>query len=217
MESRKSPLHPAIEFLIVIGLTYGLMIYSELELVFHPHAFQDYFTNGQLLSLVVYELFVGGLAVAVLWFNGHKVSDHKAEFTARTVLDSLLLLMASMLAASVLDYLVLFAAGPDRMQPATSLPSSLSPRVVLLVSLVNPVFEEGILLAYVVRVLRSQGLPIALGVSLLLRLVTHLYQGPPAATQILPIGLVFSGYYWVTRKIWPPVLAHALLDFIGLI
>jgi membrane protease YdiL (CAAX protease family) len=51
---------------------------------------------------------------------------------------------------------------------------------------------------------------------LILRLVTHLYQGPQAVFSILPIGVVLSAYYWKFGKLWPPILAHVLLDAIPL-
>jgi membrane protease YdiL (CAAX protease family) len=215
MESRKSPIPPALELLIVIGLTYGLLIYDQLR-AFHPHTLQRVFTNANLLSLVIYELFTGGLALAVLRFNGRRFSDHDMALTATTVVDGLLLFVVNMLSDYVLYDLALFATGAGAAQPAPLPAFGLSLPVVLLVSLVNPFFEEGILLAYVVPALRKKGLQTALCVSLILRLATHLYQGPQAAISILPTGLLFFGYYWRTGKIWPPVLAHALLDFVPL-
>jgi uncharacterized protein len=215
MESRKSPIPLALEFLIIIGLTYGPLVSAQL-LTFSSRELPDVFTNNSLLSLVIFELLAGGLVLAALRFNGRRFSDHDMEFTATTVVHGLLLCVASMLAESILYDPVLFAAGTAVEQPALSTPSALSLPIVLLVSLVNPLFEEGILLAYVVLALRSQGLQTALGVSLILRLATHLYQGPLAAIGVFPMGLLFFAYYWRTKKIWPPVLAHALLDFIPL-
>jgi uncharacterized protein len=215
MESRKPLIPFALEFLIVIGLTYGLLVYGQLS-AFHPHRLRDVFTNASLLSLVIFELFTGGLALAVLRFNGRRFSDHDTAFTAITVVDGLLLCAVTMLTDYVLYDLVLLATGAYGAQTAPSVSLGLSVPVVVLVSLVNPLFEEGILLAYVIPALRSQGLQTALGVSLILRLATHLYQGPYAVITILPVGLLFSAYYWRTRRIWPPVLAHALLDFVPL-
>jgi membrane protease YdiL (CAAX protease family) len=215
MKFRKSPIPLALEFLIVIGLTYGVAISRQL-LALHPHKLQDVFTNARLLRLVIFELFAGGLALAVLRFNGRRLSDHDMKFKVATVGEAFLLFLATMLADYVVYDLVLYSAGLAETQPALTKPFGLSFPVVVLVSLVNPLFEEGILLAYVIPTLRSQGLKTALGVSLFLRLATHLYQGPQAEIGILLTGLLFFFYYWRTQKIWPPVLAHAMLDFLGL-
>jgi membrane protease YdiL (CAAX protease family) len=33
---------------------------------------------------------------------------------------------------------------------------------------------------------------------------------------ILLLGLLFGGFYWRTRQLWPVVFAHAVADFVGL-
>lgn len=44
------------------------------------------------------------------------------------------------------------------------------------------------------------------------RLLYHLYQGPLAVVGILPSALLFG--YWFARagRLWPLVVAHAILD-----
>jgi membrane protease YdiL (CAAX protease family) len=43
----------------------------------------------------------------------------------------------------------------------------------------------------------------------------HVYQGP-AVIQILPVGFFYGYVYWRCKKLWPLVLAHALIDIISL-
>jgi membrane protease YdiL (CAAX protease family) len=31
------------------------------------------------------------------------------------------------------------------------------------------------------------------------------------------MGLLFAIYYWKTRQLWPPILAHFLFDLFGLL
>jgi membrane protease YdiL (CAAX protease family) len=88
--------------------------------------------------------------------------------------------------------------------------------IVLLVSLLNPIFEEFLYLGYAVNALRRHGVAVAATTSIALRVAVHLYQGPAALTYIAPFGLVLTTYYIKTRRIWPVIIAHAIQDAIGL-
>ena len=88
---------------------------------------------------------------------------------------------------------------------------------IVLVSVVNPVFEEFLWLGYgVARLADRIGLRTAALLSLGLRLAVHVYQGPWAVLGVLPLGLAFTWYYGRTRRLWPVVVAHVLFDALGL-
>lgn len=55
---------------------------------------------------------------------------------------------------------------------------------------------------------------VALGVTLLVRLMYHLYQGPIGAVWILGFGLVFGLFYLRFNSLWPVALAHMLWDIV---
>lgn len=74
---------------------------------------------------------------------------------------------------------------------AISVQGHLSVPAAVLVSLINPLFEE--------------------------RLSVHLYQGPLGVASILPMGLLFAVYYWEMRQLWRPILAHFLFGPFGLL
>ena len=88
--------------------------------------------------------------------------------------------------------------------------------VVVVLSLVNAVFEEFLWLGLGVAALRRCGLAVAFLSSVGLRTLMHAYQGPLALVAILPIGIVFTAYYVRTRRIWPVVVAHAFQDLLVL-
>jgi uncharacterized protein len=89
--------------------------------------------------------------------------------------------------------------------------------VAIVVSVVNPVFEEFLWLGYgVTRLAPWVGLRRASAISVTLRAAVHLYQGPWMVLGILPLGCVFTWYYCRTRRLWPVVVAHLLFDAIGL-
>ncbi len=84
----------------------------------------------------------------------------------------------------------------------------------VLFAMVNGTFEEIFLLGVLARGLRGYGLSVAIGVSLLVRVLYHLYQGPLGAVSVLAVGLTFTLFYLRGEQLWPPVLAHILLDIV---
>jgi len=89
---------------------------------------------------------------------------------------------------------------------------------VLGVSLLNPVFEEVFVCGYVITALKGKrGLFFAVNVSMAIRLVYHLYQGASGVVSIIPLGLIFAYWFARTGRLWPVIVAHAVMDFIGLV
>jgi membrane protease YdiL (CAAX protease family) len=53
-------------------------------------------------------------------------------------------------------------------------------------------------------------------VSLALRVLYHLYEGPLAVIPLAVMALAFTLIYVKMGRLWPAIVAHALLDFLGL-
>jgi membrane protease YdiL (CAAX protease family) len=87
---------------------------------------------------------------------------------------------------------------------------------VIALSIVNPIVEEAIYLGFLANILRRHGTAVALGASVLARVVVHLYQGPFAAVSHVSYGLIFAAFYLDDRRLWPPVVAHGLADLASL-
>ena len=49
-----------------------------------------------------------------------------------------------------------------------------------------------------------------------IRFDCHIEQGPISALTILPLGLIFAAVYWRWRRVWPLVVAHGVMDFLGM-
>jgi membrane protease YdiL (CAAX protease family) len=47
-------------------------------------------------------------------------------------------------------------------------------------------------------------------------LLCHLYQGPVGIVSIVPLGILYGYAYSRTRMLWPLILAHIVIDLIGL-
>jgi len=94
---------------------------------------------------------------------------------------------------------------------------NLGMQVVFVASAVNGVFEELFVAGYVITVLRQlRGVWTAVNVSTALRMLYHLYQGPLGLITVVPMGLLFGHVYARTGRLWPLMLAHVLLDIVGL-
>lgn len=88
---------------------------------------------------------------------------------------------------------------------------------ILAVSLINPVFEEFLGSGYVITMLSQFGMWPAVLSSALLRACLHLYQGDFQAVVIFALGVIFGLTYSHWRRLWPLIVAHALMDFLGLL
>ena len=89
--------------------------------------------------------------------------------------------------------------------------------VVWIGVVINPVVEEFLWLGYGITAMQRYGMRTAVSVSVALRLTVHLYQGRIAFIGILPLAVVYTLYFVKTRRIWPVIVAHMLVDTIGLL
>jgi hypothetical protein len=53
--------------------------------------------------------------------------------------------------------------------------------------------------------------------SIALRMSFHLYQGPGRIPRFAILGLVFTFFYIRTGRLWPLIVAHALLEAVALL
>lgn len=86
--------------------------------------------------------------------------------------------------------------------------------VLFLNALEAALLEEVVVVAYLVTRLRQLGLtePASIGGSALLRGTYHLYQGWGGFAANLAMGALFGAVFSRTRRAWPLVVAHFLLD-----
>jgi membrane protease YdiL (CAAX protease family) len=105
-----------------------------------------------------------------------------------------------------------FAAGVTTRHFTGTLPWSM----IVLGSLLNPIFEEFLYLGYGVTALHRYGVTLAVIVSVTLRVAVHLYQGWAALLYIAPTGIILTLYYVRSNRLWPAIIAHAALDAVAL-
>jgi membrane protease YdiL (CAAX protease family) len=195
------------EFTLVIALAFGLSILASVAGALSYKGEPIEFNDLAVVSVLVFELIVGPIVFLVLRARGWKWSDFAVHASQGSTI------LGVMLAASVLAAWYAFEAIFGKVPVILSA----SWTGVLAVSIVNPFFEELLVLAYVVQAMRKRfGLATAFNASLAIRLAYHLYQGPLAVIPIAFFGLVMTLVYVKMGRLWPVIVAHGLLDFAGL-
>ncbi len=223
-----NPLHelikrlpPRIEFLIVIMWAFGLPIFSSiLSIGASDIDKREYFNNAALISVVVMEL---AQSLFLIWFlriRGWTLEKIGLRVTLRGTalgLGLLVVTYAVILAVQVGAQSVLPIDMPAAFRAYPGAAADLSMHLVFLVSTVNGIYEEVFVAGYVIASLAPvRGLWTAVNVSTGIRLLYHLYQGPVGILSIVPMGLIFGYLFARTRQLWPLILAHILMDIVGL-
>ena len=195
------------EFAIVIALAFGLSIVGSLAMALSYTGREIVFDDVGLWATVAYEVIFGAMIWMILRSRGWVWSDFAVHPSKGSTV------LGAILAAGIVVFDLVFEAVVGKV-PVSLQAGLLS---VLVVSIVNPLFEELLVLAYVVQAVRPRfGLMTAVNVSLALRLIYHLYQGPMAVIPIAFFGVVITVVYVRMGRLWPAIVAHAILDFVGL-
>ncbi|MEH6819999.1 CPBP family intramembrane glutamic endopeptidase [Dietzia psychralcaliphila] len=117
-------------------------------------------------------------------------------------------------------YLGAVAAGFNLQVAASGLTETWwRPVVLVLAAAGNGAAEEILVVGYLLVRLRQLGVPpaVALVGTALLRGSYHLYQGFGGGLGNLAMGIVFALWWMRTRRLWPLVLAHTLLDVVAFV
>jgi membrane protease YdiL (CAAX protease family) len=207
-----SPRHSAADILIVCGICFGWFIFHSVQSVasgFPTHSF----TDASSARLVALEIIFGTTAIAYLYARSYNLVQLLPIPTLHGCLVGLALYAATVAISWPLDLLIRTGQAQPIDEMVVRATVSLLPLVVL--SIVNGFYEEVFLIGYLQRALEGAGAPFAIGASLLVRVLYHLYQGPAGAISVLGFGLVLSVYFAWKRKLWPVVFAHISADIAG--
>jgi membrane protease YdiL (CAAX protease family) len=218
-------LPPAAEFAIVILGAFGLLLLGTfVALVTQSGASEPGSTGSysgeHLVSVVVYELPVGAAVLGFLRLRGWSLARLGLRITARETLVGFGVAFLAELAcyATLLALTIALPQFTDAMVAAQAKPGGFGLLTVVVLSIVNPMFEETFVCGYVVTALKERAdVPTAVTISIAIRLLYHLYQGAIAFVGIVPFGLVLAWWYARTGRLWPVIVAHALADFVALV
>jgi membrane protease YdiL (CAAX protease family) len=207
-------LSPAAELIVVNLICFGpFAARSILELTQRKTTFL--FDDRRALTLIGIELVCGTLAVLLLRARGWKLSDFGLRVTMPQTIAGMLLLIGANFIISALYELVRFTTNTDPALATTTFQDKLTWPVLIALTLINPLYDELFLVAYNVVAAKEHGAAFAITLSAAIRFLCHIEQGPITTVTILPLGLLFALVYWRWRLLWPLIVAHGVMDFMG--
>jgi membrane protease YdiL (CAAX protease family) len=210
------------EFLIVVLGSLGLSLLSNLQVVLDPGIADKLppFTNDTLISNLMYELFV--LAWLGIFMRARGWTFERLGFSISLRDTSIGILLAIIVFCTVwLIEQVMGSAAPAMLEAARrfdKVSGELDLSWIVLASVVDAVFEELFVCAYVISALKEKRrAAFALNVSILLRVGCHVYQGVYGVLIGGALGLVFGYWYLKSGRVWPLFVAHAALQITELL
>jgi uncharacterized protein len=206
------------EFMIVVLVAFGYISIASFLAVIHPSP-EPPISQTRLWSLIVFESIILLTLSWILWLRGWTLQVLGLAPSLKETFAGLGLALTGY-AATLVVWTILESVGPGLVQSAKQaflVSQGLDIVTVVAVAVVNPVFEEVFVCGYIVTALRQRGhMWTGVNCSVGVRLFYHLYQGP-AAISVLPIGLLFAFCYVWSGRLWPVIVAHAVVDVLGLI
>lgn len=205
---------------LVFGATVGVSFAGSLWAAHHGGRAAVAFTDAHLAGVLAYEALLAALLLP--WLTRRGWSPRRVAGGAPAPRDVAIggALWLATVACYTLSWGVFAALQPDAARALAGehrFAGGASALAVVAASVLNPVFEEFLWLGYGVPSLAPRlGLRGACALSVALRVSVHLYQGAWAVLGILPVGLCLTWYYARTRRLWPVVVAHVILDAVGL-
>jgi membrane protease YdiL (CAAX protease family) len=207
------------EIVLVLGTPTALFLASSISWQLrHPDVGGVAFTDKRLLATLLIEVVIAALMLRYLSRRGWKPMEVAGAPEPQDVWRGFALWFA-VVTAYAITFLGIYVVAPGFVAPVQKpqFTGSISPPMVVAAALLNPVFEEFLWLGYAIPALGNRfGLRAAFIISVVLRLLVHTYQGRLALIAILPLGVIFTWYYVRTRRLWPVVVAHVIVDALAL-
>ncbi|MEO8018397.1 MAG: type II CAAX endopeptidase family protein [Pseudomonadota bacterium] len=210
-----------VEFLVVVTWAFGLPIFASImSLDVAEGTAAPEFNNAALFATVVFEVIQLGFLSWFLRIRGWTLEKFGLSFSWTSTAAGVALLAVTYALVFGAQYAAQIIFNYDIQAAAARVPKvdpDLSMQLVFIVSVVNGIFEELFVAGYIITSLTERrGMWVAINTSVVVRLLYHLYQGPIGVMTVVPMGLLYGYVYSRTRQLWPLVVAHVLVDIIGL-
>ena len=207
------------EIALVLGTPTALFLASSISWQLRrPDVGGVLFTDKRLLATLLIEVIIAAVMLRYLSRRGWKPMEVAGAPEPQDVLRGFGLWFG-VITAYAITFLGLYLVTPGFVGPIQKpqFTGSISPPMVVAAALLNPLFEEFLWLGYGIPALGNRfGLRAAVVTSVTLRVLVHVYQGRLALIAILPLGAIFTWYYVRTKRLWPVVVAHVIVDALAL-
>jgi membrane protease YdiL (CAAX protease family) len=205
---------------LVVVAAFGLFVVGSASYLFRRNGGAAIFDGG-ILFTIGYEVIALAAIAGFLKVRGWTIAD----FGLLPISLYLTMIGAGLFVSVYVCYaavvMLIINVDPNLIAPAghsSFVSPHLSLPIILLGSTINPLFEESILCGYLISVRRTgHDVWPAIHLSILIRLLCHLYQGILGVISIILAGFIYACWYVKSERLWPPIVAHALFDLIGLL
>lgn len=210
-----------VEFLVVVTWAFGLPIFASIMSLGAPEGNRaPVFTNTELFAAILFEVIQLGFLAWFLRIRGWTLEKFGLAFSWSGTLVGLVLLVLTYGLVVGVQYFAQVAFQYDMQAAIARAPrfdEDLSMQLLFLISVVNAIVEELFVAGYIITAIAPRrGMWTAINVSVVVRLLYHLYQGPIGVLTSVPMGLLYGYLYSRTRQLWPLIVAHVLLEIIAL-
>jgi membrane protease YdiL (CAAX protease family) len=195
---------------LVILLGFGWFIARSFTQVATGSAYYQ-FTSEGAATLIAYEVIVLVLLTLFLKERGLHLFAYRSEINIGTTLLGLFMVLAYYIIISLIGLII-----PDTPY-VECINCQLPVPLIVLVSIVNGFYEETLEVGYLIgRMVGYRRGTWGVIMSIAIRFMLHTYQGLYGLMSITVLGLLFSFFYLRSKKLWPLVTAHIILDAIPL-
>ena len=203
-----------VEFCVVMGIGFGLAIVANVAVILRHVSSQPVaggtndmgITNSGIITAVVLQLFELAIILWIGRIRGWSLESFGLRPSWRLTAAGVLLFFAFGLLGRALRLLAaLFHGSVDfHRVPQATLP------FVLLITAINPIFEESLECGYPFYALQSRGMWLTVLTTAAFRGFLHSTMGLSGFVFMFAMGLLYGFVYWRWRRLWPLVVAHGL-------
>ena len=207
-------LSPRAELIVINLICFGPFVFLSARDALRGETILLY-DDRRLYTFALIEIVCGTAAILILRARGWKLRDFGLGFSMPLTIAGLILFLVTNVFLASMYQLLKLVTHLDPATMTTPVVKTTWP-AVLLMMLIDSLYEETFEVAYNVRATEANGAAFGVTLSALVRLACHLYQGPVAPVTILPLGIIFALVYWRWKRVWPLAVAHAAALYFGL-
>lgn len=178
------------------------------------------FESGFLAAFLVFLRWRGWMPADFRMRLGWRTTLAGIGLFALTILSAYLVTHTAFILAAVLDgtilgkFMLIFLPTHFGVQPGSI---HLHWIVIFVFTFLNAFYEELVYMGYVFNQwAQKYGVQKAVWFTIALRMGVHIYQGSEHILQIGVWSIIFGVWYGREGKLWPMILAHALIDLLSL-
>lgn len=203
------------EFWLVLLVSFGFPIWGSLTFAFTGSARPTFVSDFSRLMSCAIQLAIFGFVVLLGTIRGWSTRDLGLRPTWRLTAMGILLFPVIAILFFGLS-IAAYRLAPSAFNHPHDVAVGLSFVGILATIVVNPVFEETLVCGYIIQRLANKGALVAISFSAFIRFLYHTNLGPSSLGSLL-MGLIFAYLFWRYRQLWPLIVAHSLIDLVGLL